>query len=53
MNPVELDLLRSLISSLIHTASAIDQLLNPDAEAEPTKPSIRYLGDDEPPAKGA
>jgi hypothetical protein len=53
MSPAELDLLRSLVNSLIHTASAIDQLMNPDAEPEPpVKPGPRYLGDDEP-KKGA
>jgi hypothetical protein len=54
MSPAELDLLRSLINSLIHTASAIDQLMNPEGESEPEPPRRipRVLEDDEP-KKGA
>lgn len=55
MNPRDLDLLRSLISSLMGTVAAIDGLLNPEPEEAPTpdpttrRPRLAYLGEDDPP----
>lgn len=48
MKPHDLMMVRSLVQSLMHTAATLDQILNPEPEAESErKPARRYLGDED------
>lgn len=57
MNPRDLDTVRALVSSLMGTLAALDQILNganeepePQPDIQPGKQQPRYFGDDETPA---